>query len=486
MKNLVVIAIGGNSLIKDPQHMTVFDQYKACGETSEHIAGVIEQGYRVLITHGNGPQVGFILLRSEMARQVLHEVPLDSCGADTQGAIGYQISQTLENELRRRGIDRTVVAVVTQTVVDRDDPGFQNPTKPIGPFYPEAAAKAHQQQEGWIMREDAGRGWRRLVASPEPLEIIEEPAIRVLLEDDIIVVAAGGGGIPVIRREDDCLEGVGAVIDKDLTSALLANNLGAEKLLISTAVDMVALDFGKPTEREIDRMTIAQANEYLAQGQFAVGSMKPKIEAAVDFLERGGQEVVITKPPCSARPALTSCPEGSCRAGHCGRAGVGSGSAPRPDRGRPVVECRRRQTEERSRRGRGEGRATGLDRRSQEPGGKGFTVEYKPKREAVRVQKPIEVTYTADCPPIQGRIEDISEKGFFLDTTHPLAVGSIIQYRFLLPGPSPETPIEGEGRVVWAEPMVGVGIEFVGMSQEDRDRIRFFVASVYFGQEGQV
>lgn len=296
MKNLVVIAIGGNSLIKDPQHMTVFDQYKACGETSEHIAGVVQQGYRVIITHGNGPQVGFILLRSQLARQVLHEVPLDSCGADTQGAIGYQICQTLDNELRRRGIDKTVVAVVTQTVVNKDDPGFQNPTKPIGPFYPEEAARTHQQQEGWIMREDAGRGWRRLVASPEPIEIVEEVAIRALLAADIIVVAAGGGGIPVIRREDGNLEGVGAVIDKDLTSALLANNLGAEKMLISTAVDKVALDFGKPSQRDIDSMTVAEAYGYLEQGQFPSGSMKPKIEAAIDFLERGGEEVIITQP----------------------------------------------------------------------------------------------------------------------------------------------------------------------------------------------
>ena len=227
MEKLVVIAIGGNSLIKDAEHSTVFDQYRACGETSDHIADIVAEGYRVVITHGNGPQVGFILLRSELAKEVLHQVPLDSCGADTQGAIGYQISQTLDNELRRRGIEKSVAAIVTQTVVDASDPGFQNPSKPIGPFYSEATAKEHQDSEGWAMVEDAGRGWRRVVASPRPLEIIEEPAIRALLEKEIIVVAVGGGGIPVIRREDGSLEGVGAVIDKDWASCLLAKNLAS-------------------------------------------------------------------------------------------------------------------------------------------------------------------------------------------------------------------------------------------------------------------
>lgn len=296
MEKLVIIAIGGNSLIKDPAHMTVFDQYRAAGETSDHIARIVHQGYRVVITHGNGPQVGFILLRSEMAKEVLHQVPLDTCGADTQGAIGYQIAQNLHNELRRDKIERTVVAVVTQVVVDAADPRFAHPSKPIGPFYSEATAKAHQEKEGWNMVEDSGRGWRRVVASPEPLEIVEEAAIRHLLEKDVIVVAAGGGGIPVIRREDGCLEGVGAVIDKDRTSSLLAKNLGAEILMVSTAVDKVAINFGQPDQQEIDRMTVADARMFMAEGQFAPGSMRPKIEAAIDFLENGGQEVIITQP----------------------------------------------------------------------------------------------------------------------------------------------------------------------------------------------
>ncbi len=295
MNKLVVIAIGGNSLIKDAEHMTVYDQYKAAGETSEHIAGIVEEGYRVLVTHGNGPQVGFILLRSEMARFALHEVPLDSCGADTQGAIGYQIAQTLGNELRRRGIEKSVVAVVTQAVVDADDPGFDNPAKPIGPFYSAESAQKHRA-DGWSMIEDAGRGWRRVVASPRPLELVEEPAIATLLAEGAVVVAAGGGGIPVIRKPNGDLEGVAAVIDKDRASCLLATRLGAEVFIISTAVDRVALHYGTPQQRALERVTVAEAKRYLDEGHFAPGSMKPKIESAVDFLEHGGRRVIVTRP----------------------------------------------------------------------------------------------------------------------------------------------------------------------------------------------
>ncbi len=296
MRELVVIAIGGNSLIRDSQHMTVFDQYRACGETSRHIAGIVEKGYRVIITHGNGPQVGFILLRSEMAREAIHEVPLDTCGADTQGAIGYQIAQTLDNELTRRGIRRTVAAVVTQAVVDGNDPGFQNPSKPIGPFYTEESARDHRANEGWIMKEDANRGWRRVVPSPRPLEIVEEEAIRVLVNAGILVVAVGGGGIPVVREPNGDLEGVAAVIDKDLASCLLAKNLGAELFLLSTAVAKVAINFGKPDQTDLDEITVADAKRYLDEGHFAPGSMRPKIEAAIDFLENGGKRVIITRP----------------------------------------------------------------------------------------------------------------------------------------------------------------------------------------------
>ncbi len=296
MGELIVIAIGGNSLIRDSEHMTVYDQYKACGETSKHIAGVVEAGHRVVITHGNGPQVGFILLRSELAKDKLHEVPLDTCGADTQGAIGYQIAQTLGNELRRQQVASEVVAMVTQTLVDYADPAFVSPAKPIGPFYSEEVALQYKEREGWQVREDAGRGWRRVVPSPQPLEIIEEPAIRTLLEHGVTVVAAGGGGIPTVRGADGDLEGVAAVIDKDLTSCLLAKNLGASIFMMSTAVDRVALFYGKPEQRDLDRVTVAEAKEYMAEGHFAPGSMEPKIRAAIDFLEQGGERTIITKP----------------------------------------------------------------------------------------------------------------------------------------------------------------------------------------------
>ena len=297
MKNpLAVIAIGGNSLILDSKKITVKDQYRAASETSHHIAALVAAGYRVVVTHGNGPQVGFILLRSDLARNVLHEVPLDSCVADTQGALGYQIGQTLANELRRQGIQKSIATVVTQVLVDNQDPAFSNPTKPIGSFYTEEEARKHKADSGWTLKEDAGRGWRRVVASPQPLRIVEENTIRLLLEQDVVVIAVGGGGIPVRENEKGDLEGCAAVIDKDLASCLLAKNLHADLFIISTGVDKVAVDFKKPTQRELDKLTVAEAKKYLAEGQFPAGSMGPKIEAAIDFLEHGGKEVIITQP----------------------------------------------------------------------------------------------------------------------------------------------------------------------------------------------
>ena len=293
---LVVIAIGGNSLIKDARHMSVLDQYLAAGETGHHIAALVEEGYRIVVTHGNGPQVGFILMRSEIAKNTLHQVPLESCVADTQGAIGYQVEQTLLNELKRRGINKSIVSVVTQVVVDENDPAFTHPTKPIGPFFTREDALHHQEQDGWTVREDAGRGWRRVVPSPKPLEIIEESVISTLLAHDIVVIAVGGGGIPVVRGKDGALKGCAAVIDKDAASSLLARHLNADLFVISTGVDQVALDFGKPTQRFIGRMTVSEARKYQEQGQFPPGSMGPKIEAAIAFLEQGGQEVIITQP----------------------------------------------------------------------------------------------------------------------------------------------------------------------------------------------
>ena len=293
---LAVIAIGGNSLILDSKKITVADQYQAASETAHHIAALVAAGYRVVITHGNGPQVGFILLRSDLARNVLHQVPLDSCVADTQGALGYQIGQTLANELKRQGIQKPIATVVTQVLVDNRDPAFANPTKPIGSFYTEEEAQKHKAESGWTLKEDAGRGWRRVVASPKPLRIVEENTVRLLLEQEVVVIAVGGGGIPVRENEKGELEGCAAVIDKDLASCLLAKNLKADLFIISTGVDKVAVDYKKPTQRELDKLTVAEAKKYLAEGQFPAGSMGPKIEAAIDFLEHGGKKVIITQP----------------------------------------------------------------------------------------------------------------------------------------------------------------------------------------------
>ncbi len=295
-KKLAVIAIGGNSLISDSSRMSVPDQYRAAGETSRHISALIRDGYRVVVTHGNGPQVGFILLRSELAKDKLHSVPLESCVADTQGAIGYQIQQTLRNEMLRMGIEKDAVTVVTQCVVSADDPAFRNPTKPIGPFYTEERAREHEVKDGWSVREDAGRGWRRVVPSPEPVEIIEEPIIKALLDQDIIVIAVGGGGIPVTRDESGQLNGCAAVIDKDAASSLLAGHLKADLLIISTAVDCVYINYGKPNQQALRDITSADALRYIEEGHFAAGSMLPKIQAAVRYLQAGGKHVIITQP----------------------------------------------------------------------------------------------------------------------------------------------------------------------------------------------
>ena len=296
-KGTAVIAIGGNSLIKDTQHQTVRDQYIAAKETCDHIVSMIRSGWNVVITHGNGPQVGFILRRSELAAGELHEIPLDACGADTQGALGYALQQNLYNEFRLYGMDKEAVTVVTQVEVAADDPAFRNPSKPIGSFMDEAKARERREKDGWAVAEDAGRGWRRVVASPKPLRIVEEKSIRSLVDSGFVVIAVGGGGIPVVADAEGRLEGVAAVIDKDLASALLARRLGADLFIISTAVEKVALDFGKPNQRWLDHMTLAEAKRYQAEGvHFSKGSMGPKIQAAIDYLEGGGAEVLITKP----------------------------------------------------------------------------------------------------------------------------------------------------------------------------------------------
>lgn len=296
MSQVAVIAVGGNSLILDEKHKTIPDQYAATVETSKHVAGMIEAGWDVVLTHGNGPQVGFILRRSELSMHELHPVPLDYCGADTQGAIGYMFQRALHNEFQKRGIAKQAATVVTQVLVDRNDPAFQNPTKPIGSFMNAEAAAHKRAEEGWQMVEDAGRGWRRVVPSPLPKAIVERDAIAALIKAGILVICSGGGGIPVTRDENGELVGVEAVIDKDFAGSLLAQSVGADLFLISTAVEKVAIHFNKPNQQWLDHLTLDEAKKYLAEGHFAKGSMGPKIQAVIWFLEGGGKEALITNP----------------------------------------------------------------------------------------------------------------------------------------------------------------------------------------------
>jgi carbamate kinase len=299
-KKLAVVAIGGNSLIKDGKHQTVEDQYQAAKETTLHIADMIEAGWDVAIGHGNGPQVGFILRRSEIAAKVegMHEVPLDVCGADSQGAIGYALQQTLQNELYRRGIKKAVATVVTQVLVDKNDKAFQNPSKPIGGFMEEAEARRREKDIGWSVVEDAGRGWRRVVASPLPKEVVELESVKTLLGAGVVVITVGGGGIPVIDKGEGEYAGTAAVIDKDFASSLLAREIKADLFVISTAVEKVAINFGKPGEKWLDKMTLAEAKQYLAEGiHFAKGSMAPKIQAVIWFMEANpNAKALITNP----------------------------------------------------------------------------------------------------------------------------------------------------------------------------------------------
>jgi carbamate kinase len=295
-KGIAVVAVGGNSLIKSKDKTTIPDQYEAGAESMHHIAEMIAKGWDVVVTHGNGPQVGFILRRSELSSHVLHEVPLDYCGADSQGAIGYMFARALTNEFKNRKMDKKAAAVVTQTIVRVDDPAFKNPSKPIGSFMEEEEAKRRQTEDGWNVVEDAGRGWRRVVPSPKPFDIVEAEAIQALAKAGIVVVAVGGGGIPVVREENGDLRGVEAVIDKDFGSSLLANMIGADLFVISTAVEKVALHFNTPDEKWLDTITLDEAKQFAADGHFAKGSMLPKVEAIIQFLEKGGKKALITNP----------------------------------------------------------------------------------------------------------------------------------------------------------------------------------------------
>ncbi|MCD6323291.1 MAG: carbamate kinase [Clostridiales bacterium] len=299
MGKLAVIAIGGNSLIKDKQHMQVNDQYDAICETVKYITDIIEEGYEVVITHGNGPQVGFIMRRSEIAEEVehMHPVPLVSCDADTQGALGYQIQQALHNEFAKRGIKKNAVTIVTQVEVDRNDQAFTNPAKPIGSFYDDKQVKRlRKEHPDWAMNMDAGRGYRRVVPSPMPKNIMEIDAIKNLVNSGFTVIAVGGGGIPVVFDESNILKGVNAVIDKDHASGMLATKLGADVFIISTAVENVCINFGKPNEKALGITNINRINELRDQNHFAPGSMLPKIEAALTYLKNGGEKAIITSP----------------------------------------------------------------------------------------------------------------------------------------------------------------------------------------------
>ena len=290
-----LIAIGGNSLIADSKNPQVANQWDAVRETCNHIADMIEQDWNVIITHGNGPQVGYILRRNELAEHEVHPTPLDLIVADTQGSIGYMVQQALNNVLRQRGINRSVFTVVTQVVVDRDDSAFENPTKPIGSFMTEEDTQKFTV-DGWQVMEDAGRGWRRLIASPQPKEIVEQGAIRTMIREGYVVIACGGGGVPVVRNHKGELRGVTAVIDKDKASSLLAQVLMVDLFVISTGVEKVSLNFNKPNQVDLDEITLAQARQYLEEGHFAKGSMLPKMEAVIDFLEKGGPRALITSP----------------------------------------------------------------------------------------------------------------------------------------------------------------------------------------------
>ncbi len=295
-RKIALLAIGGNALLKEKERGLQEEQLENARDCAEMLAHVVQSGYSLCVVHGNGPQVGNILIQQESASNQIPPYTLDVCGAMTQGSMGYMLERMLLNRLRFLGVEAPVASLLTEVVVDKDDPGFANPTKPVGPFYPEFRALELMRQKKWRMKEDSGRGWRKVVPSPKPLEIVQLGAIKALLEQGWSVIAGGGGGIPVIRDASGYLVGVEAVIDKDRLSALLAAQLGAELYIILTGVEKVAVDFGKPTQVNLDRITATEARRHLAEGQFPAGSMGPKIESALAFIDGGGQEVLITTP----------------------------------------------------------------------------------------------------------------------------------------------------------------------------------------------
>jgi carbamate kinase len=313
MNRAALVAVGGNALIADHQKGTIAEQFANATEVARQVAALAQDGWRIVVTHGNGPQVGFILRRSELVngQPFIPSLTLDMAVADSEGGVGYIIDNTLLNELGRRGVRDHVACLLTQTVVEADDPAFSHPTKPIGSACTAEEAERHRRVDGWQMVEETGRGFRRVVASPRPVRIVEIEAIRALLDAGLVVIAAGGGGIPVVEIEPGVYRGVEAVIDKDLASAYLGASLGIPVLAITTGVEQVAVHYRKPDQRNLGRVSLVEIRGYLAEGEFPEGSMGPKIRAAIEFLERGGQEVVITSLGCLERALEESADTGT-------------------------------------------------------------------------------------------------------------------------------------------------------------------------------
>ncbi len=292
---IALVAFGGNAMLPDNQKGLQSEQMRNAARAAELMVHIVRKGYELIIVHGNGPQVGNLLIQMEEAANKIPPYSLDVCDAMTEGSMGFMLERALVNELRRRSIDKEVASLVTQVVVDRDDPAFGRPTKPVGPFYSKFRGEQLAREKGWTMVEDAGRGYRKVVASPKPIDVVPKGIISQLVESGRLVVAAGGGGIPVIINGNGLFEGVEAVIDKDYAASLLAREVKADLFIILTAIERVFLDFGKPEQREAPVLTVEEARKHLADGQFPPGSMGPKIRAAVEFIEAGGHEVLITK-----------------------------------------------------------------------------------------------------------------------------------------------------------------------------------------------
>jgi carbamate kinase len=293
-KKTIVVALGGNAITDKDEEGNIYQQFSNTRRSMEGILEMIEMGHRLLITHGNGPQIGNEMIRVELSAKVVPRLPLGVLVGDTQGGMGYMLEQCLLNVMHDRGIRREVACIVTQILVDKHDPALKNPTKFVGPFYEKEKVAELMETHGWIIKEDRGRGWRRVVPSPVPQEIIAKNSIKLLVENNIVVIAAGGGGIPVYVESNGWLEGLDAVIDKDLASAVLGNEVGADELMILTGMEKVALNFGRPDQKFLENMSVKLAKKYLSEGHFPAGSMGPKIQAAVNFLENGGKRVVIT------------------------------------------------------------------------------------------------------------------------------------------------------------------------------------------------